>query len=272
MLVSIIPFLWTSIVPLLSSGEGGQTVASETATPTTTTTTQTLQVSPEARLEEVKARLKGQARGYEAILQTEPENQTALLALFETRKELVQLGVADVKETIEPLEKLIRLNPNVIAYQLELGSLYVQQQRSAEARAIYDNAAKIDPQDYRPILAKGIVLQLEGKKDEAKPLFNRATELAPVAFKQQVQAQIEQIETLTSLPKTPPAPSSAPAATPDASTSPNNAPARAVSPAPEAAPGSNTPSPPAAATPNNLTNTPASGNGQPAVPAPAATP
>jgi predicted negative regulator of RcsB-dependent stress response len=258
MVLGIIPFVWTSIVPLLGSVETGQTSAQETATPTPTSTTQPVQ-SPAARQEELKQRLLGQARGYEAILQSEPENQTALLALFETRKELVQLGAVDIKQTIEPLERLIRINPNDIVLQLQLGSIYAQQQRFDDAIAIYDNANKLDPQDYRPLLAKGIVLQLQGKKEEAKPLFTRATEIAPVAFKEQVQAQIQQIEILTSAPKPSPAPSP-----------PSNTPGQPVAPAPAATPKSDTQTQPVApapaATPKSDTQT------QPVAPAPAATP
>ncbi|HAX77279.1 MAG TPA: hypothetical protein DCY88_15965 [Cyanobacteria bacterium UBA11372] len=269
MVLGIIPFVWTSIVPLLGSVETGQTSAQETATPTPTSTTQPVQVSPEARQEELKQRLLGQARGYEAILQSEPENQTALLALFETRKELVQLGAADIKQTIEPLERLIRLNPNDIVFQLELGSIYAQQQRLDLAIAIYDNATKLDPQDYRPLLAKGIVLQLQGKKEEAKPLFNRATEIAPVAFKEQVQAQIQQIEILTSAPKASPAPGQpvapAPAATPN-----SNVQTQPVAPAPAAAPKRETPTPPVAPTPAATPQSDA--QTQPVAPTPATTP
>ncbi|MFB2980397.1 tetratricopeptide repeat protein [Microseira sp. BLCC-F43] len=266
MVLGIIPFVWTSIVPLLGSFETGQTSAQETATPTPTSTTQPVQVSPEARQEELKQRLLGQVRGYEAILQTEPENQTALLALFETRKELVQLGAADIKQTIEPLETLIRLNPNDIVLQLELGSIYAQQQRFDQAIAIYDNATKLDPQDYRPLLAKGIVLQLQGKKEEAKPLFNRATEIAPAAFKQQVQAQIQQIEILTSAPQGSPAPGQPVAPAPAA---PNSDPqTQPVAPAPATLPKSDAQTQPVApaAAPKSDPQT------QPVAPAPATTP
>ncbi|GET40239.1 tetratricopeptide repeat protein [Microseira wollei] len=256
MVLGIIPFVWTSIVPLLGSVETGQTSAQETATPTPTSTTQPVQVSQEARQEELKQRLLGQVRGYEAILQTEPENQTALLALFETRKELVQLGAADIKQTIEPLETLIRLNPNDIVFQLELGSIYAQQQRLDDAIAIYDKATKIDPQDYRPLLAKGIVLQLQGKKEEAKPLFNRATEIAPAAFKQQVQAQIQQIEILTSAPKASPTPGQPVAPTP-ATVPKSDTQTQPVAPAaaPKSDPQTQPVAPAPATTPeNNLTN------------------
>ena len=264
MILGIIPFVWTSIVPLLGSVETGPTSAQETATPTPTSTAQPVQVSAAARQEELKQRLLGQARGYEAILQSEPENQTALMALFETRKELVQLGAADIRQTIEPLERLIRLNPNDIVYQLELGSIYAQQERFDDAIAIYDNATKLDPQDYRPLLAKGIVLQLQGKKEEAKPLFNRATEIAPAAFKEQVQAQIQQIEILTSTPKPSPTPGQ-PAATPN-----SNVQTQPVAPTPAATPNSNVQTQPVApapaATPNSNVQT------QPVTPAPATTP
>lgn len=60
--------------------------------------------------------LADQARGYEAILKEEPNNQTALRGLFDAR-----LRQGDVKGSLEPLEKLAQLNPNEADYMVLLG-------------------------------------------------------------------------------------------------------------------------------------------------------
>lgn len=230
LILGIVPFVGVSILPFFSGGETAQPPAQETAAPTPTPTI--AQVSPAARQEE----LKGRVRGYEAILQHEPQNQTALAELYVTRKELVQLGAGDVKDTVEPLEKLAQLNPNDLSLQLELGSVYAQQLRYEDAIAVYDTASKLNPQDFRPFLAKGIVLQLQGKKEEAKSVFATATNIAPEGFKEQVKAQIQQIETVTSTP--PKSPPNAPAK--DSKTQPTTA-----APASTSAPTSTTPTTPA---------------------------
>ena len=65
---------------------------------------QSTQASNQA--EDLTQRLQAQARGYEKVLQREPENQTALQGLVEIR-----LQMNDFERIVEPLETLIRLNP-----------------------------------------------------------------------------------------------------------------------------------------------------------------
>ncbi|XWK88652.1 MAG: tetratricopeptide repeat protein [Phormidium sp.] len=208
--------------------------------------------------------LQAQARGYQLVLQREPDNETALKGLLFTQLELVRLGVADVKTTIEPLEKLAKLKPenteysvllaqarqqtgdregaakayrsilesqpgdvkalqglvslllaegrpeaaigllqdtlesapnlnqikpntvNVISVQLMLGQVYAEQERYADAINVYDNAIKANKEDFRPVLAKALVLQKQGKNEDAKSLFNSAANLAPAQYKDQI--------------------------------------------------------------------------------------
>jgi tetratricopeptide (TPR) repeat protein len=211
--------------------------------------------SPSGNPEELEA----QARGYELVLQREPDNQTALRGLVEVR-----LEQRNIEATIAPLEKLAALNPDqtdyivllaqvkqrsgdregaaqayrqilksrpgdinalqglvdllleenrpavaistlqdtlklsdeankvqpgsvdVVSVQLLLARVYAEEARYAEAIALYDKASQAASQDFRPLFGKAMVLQAQGKNDEAKPLFTKASELAPPQFKDQI--------------------------------------------------------------------------------------
>ncbi|MBD2462312.1 tetratricopeptide repeat protein [Oscillatoria sp. FACHB-1407] len=59
--------------------------------------------------------IEAQVRGYELVLQREPNNITALEGLANTRLEM-----NDPKGAIAPLEKLVKLNPDNADYAAQL--------------------------------------------------------------------------------------------------------------------------------------------------------
>ena len=283
LILSVVAFVGFSVLPLLSS-------VLEQPKPQASTNPS---ANPNAKAAPKKEELESQAKGYESVLQREPENQTALRGLLEAK-----LALGDVKGAIGPLEKLAKLNPNeseysvllaqakqqvgdregaaqtyrtllqakpgdlnaldglvkllikeqrpeaavsllqdtiktapqanqvqagsvdVASVQLLLGSVYADQKRFDEAIALYDESAKTNKEDFRPVLAKALVLKNQGKTEEAKPLFAAATNLAPANFKD----QINQLAT------------AAPSPSPGAAPSPSPASSAAPSPAPAASP------------------------------------
>jgi tetratricopeptide (TPR) repeat protein len=211
--------------------------------------------------------LQAQAKGYELVLQREPDNQAALLGLLQVRMQL-----EDIKGTLAPLEKLAQINPkearyqvllaqtkqylgdregaaqtfrsilnaqpgnitalqglvallidekrpeaaigllestlksapqanqieknsvDVIAVRLLMGQVYAQQKRYEEAITVYDNLSKENDKDFRPILAKAIVYQEQGKLDEARSYLERSLSLAPAQYKDPIQMRIDEID------------------------------------------------------------------------------
>jgi len=209
---------------------------------------------------DMQAELEARARGYELVLEREPDNQTAIQGLVDTR---IQMG--DLQGAVEPLEKLAELNPEVPEYrvllgqtkqtlgdlegaaqeyrtvltenpgemralqglvallleqdrpqaaigllqdtlqtatqanevtpgsidrtsvQLLLAQVYVEDGRPDEALRIYDEAIEVASDDFRPVLAKALVLRDVGNAAEASVLFDQAEEMAPAQFKDQVR-------------------------------------------------------------------------------------
>lgn len=237
------------MAPLIQGLVGSEPAANQ-AKPAPTQTVNTLP----------REELEAQARGYELVLQREPDNETALQGLLE-----VKLKLQDLPGAINVLEKLVRLKPeqtnyavllaqakeqtgdreaaaqvyrqiltaqpgntnaldgmvklllaenrpeaaigllqetlktapqanqiapnsiDVVSVQVILGQVYAQQQRYAEAIAVYDEAMKVDQKDFRPILGKALVLKRQGKTEEASQLFKVAADLSPAQYRDQIK-------------------------------------------------------------------------------------
>jgi tetratricopeptide (TPR) repeat protein len=267
LVLAVLAFVGFSMIPLLGTALK-QEQSSSVATPSPTST-----VSGEKRAE-----LEAQVKGYELVVQREPQNQTALRGLVEAR---LQLG--DIKGAIPPLEEFAKLNPeqteytvllaqlkqqmgdaegaalayrgilatkpgdlkaleglaglqiaqkrpeaaiallqdtlktanqlndvqagtvDVTSVQLLLGQVYASQLRYTEALVIYDDAIRANQQDFRPVLAKAIIMRQQGKTAEAEPLFTTAVSLAPAQYKDQIKS----LATQSKQPSVTPLPSAA---------------------------------------------------------------
>ncbi|MCL2923948.1 MAG: tetratricopeptide repeat protein [Trichodesmium sp. MAG_R04] len=252
----IIAFLGFSLSPLL----GGLLEANQQNSQSIPSLNQTSAVDKEADL-------LAQARGYELVLQREPDNLTALQGLLQVKLELIQSGKSNIEEVIAPLEKLSELNPSstdynvllaqakaytgdregaaqiyrsllaikpgdlkalqglvsllleqkrpeaaigllqdtlkaapvknqveagsidIVSVELILGQVYAQQKRYDEAMAVYDEVIKLSSEDFRPILAKAMILKEQGNIETSQELFNQAIEIAPARFKDQIKLE-----------------------------------------------------------------------------------
>ncbi|MBW4695631.1 MAG: tetratricopeptide repeat protein [Lyngbya sp. HA4199-MV5] len=275
LILAVVAFVGFSLIPLIEAAfKGNQTQTAVSPSPV-----QSASAAPK------KEELEAQAKGYELVLQREPENPTALRGLLEAR-----LGLGDVKGAIAPLEKLAKLNPNETEYaillaqakqqtndaegaaqtyrdilktkpgdrnalqgltnlllqqnrpeaavgllqdtiktapqvnkiqpnsvdvssvQVILGQVYASQKRFDEAIAVFDEAAKVNKQDFRPVLGKALILKEQGKAEAAKPLFTSAAELAPAQYKDQINKLASAPSPGATVPTTTPSP--APSASP----------------------------------------------------------
>lgn len=272
LVVALLAFVGVSMVPIIAAIDDSR--RSETSTASTKGNS-----LPDT---DPKSKLEDEVRGYQSVLQREPENQTALKGLLQARLQLLALKQGNIKDVIEPLEKLAKLNPDqtkyavllaqakqqigdtegaattlrtvletkpgdmealqamvslqmsqkrpeaaigllqetlakapqankiepgsidAIAIQVLIGNIHASQKRYSEAFKVYEQATKSDPKDFRPILAKALVLKDQGKIDEAKPLFANAAALAPAQYKDEINKTAN--ETATPTPTTSPTP------------------------------------------------------------------
>lgn len=140
---------------------------------------------------------EGAAAAYRSILQTKPGDIKALqgmvaLQLAQKRPEAAIGLLQDTLTTAKSANKIQPGSVDTIAVQVMLGNVYASQQRFAPAFSAYDLAIKNDKQDFRPVLAKALLLQKQGKVDEAKPLFSLAATLAPPQYKDEINKRATQ--------------------------------------------------------------------------------
>ncbi|NJM89614.1 MAG: tetratricopeptide repeat protein [Hydrococcus sp. RU_2_2] len=133
---------------------------------------------------------EGAIGAYRTILASQPRDIQALkgltdLLLLQNRgTEAINLAQKTLMDALK--DKSVDAT-NTTSLQLLAGEIYVKQDRYPEAITIYEQAIKSNQQDFRPVLAKALLLQKQAKKAEADPLFEQAVSLAPVEFKDQIK-------------------------------------------------------------------------------------
>jgi tetratricopeptide (TPR) repeat protein len=129
---------------------------------------------------------------YRQILVTKPGNMNALQGLaglyLQQKRPLAAVGL--LQDTLKVAEVTNQAQANAIdirAVKLLLGQVYANQKQYDRAIALYDDLVTGDNKDFRPILAKAVILQEQGRNSQAKPLFDQASNLAPAQYKDQIQ-------------------------------------------------------------------------------------
>ncbi len=145
LVVITLSFLGVSIAPLIGSLFAPST--QQAANPNQSTSEQ--------------ERIKIQIEGFEAVLKSDPKNQTALIGLVNLRN---QLG--KVKETIEPLQTLSDAFPDTPEYRMTLAKTYLELKDTKNAAAEYRKILTTKP-GYIPALQSVVGLELNDKRPEA---------------------------------------------------------------------------------------------------------
>jgi tetratricopeptide (TPR) repeat protein len=141
---------------------------------------------------------EGAAATYRQVLANHPGDILALrgLANLYLTQNMPELAVSVLTETIETAKQNSSQSAESIdipSVKLVLGELYSNRQQYLDAIALYDEIAAENKDDFRPILAKALVLEKQEEWQAAKPLFDRAYTLAPVQFKDQIKSQLARL-------------------------------------------------------------------------------
>ncbi|MEA5616459.1 Tfp pilus assembly protein PilF [Cronbergia sp. UHCC 0137] len=279
LVLAVVAFVGVSLIPILGALNNSPSPAQTNADKNQPPSNQSL-------------KLEDEVRGYELVLQREPDNQTALKGLLQARLQILsqkprgEVKPADIQAVIEPLEKLVQINPeqsdygvllaqakqqlgdkegaaqayrsilaikpgdlkalqgmvnlqlsekrpeaaigllqetlstatqantlqpgsvDIVAVQVLLGSVYGFQKNYSKAASVYDRAIQKDAKDFRPVLAKAMLLKEQGQVDEAKPLFDNASALAPAQYR-------DEINKAAALPTPTASPTASPESTPN---------------------------------------------------------
>ncbi len=145
---------------------------------------------------------EGAAKAFRSALKTKPGDSKVLEAYVSLllQQKRPQQAISLLKDNLSTAAKANKFEPgsiDVTTVQTLLGSVYAKENRYGEAIAAFDVAIKNDKQDFRPVMAKALLLKQQGKVDEAKPLFTKAAELAPAKYKDEINRQANSTPTPT---------------------------------------------------------------------------
>lgn len=134
---------------------------------------------------------EGAAQAYRDVLSSQPGNMNALQGLVAllVGQERPEAAIGLLEDTLQLADNANQVQAgsvDVVAVQLLLGRVYAENDRYTEALTVYDEAIAKDALDFRPVLAKAIVLQTLERNDEAQPLFEQAAAMAPAQYKDQI--------------------------------------------------------------------------------------
>lgn len=157
--IIVVAFIGVSVFPFLNNRGTSQ----EASNPS----------SPQATTQQQQENLADKARGYEAVLEREPENESALQGLIEVR---IQQG--DIESALTPLEKLADLNPDQQAYRILLAQAKQQVGDLEGAADSYRSILDNQPGDTRALQGLVDLFLQQGRPEAAIGELKDTLELA----------------------------------------------------------------------------------------------
>jgi tetratricopeptide (TPR) repeat protein len=150
-------FLGISIFPLIGAifNQQKQNTATPTATPS---------AGPESA-----AALQKDEESYLTVLKRDPNDSNMLQRLVETRLQLISLGVRKPKDVVEPLEKLVKLNPSDSRFSIALAQAQEKSGDIAAASASYRTV--LDQQPANTGVLEGYI-QILLKQNQSAAAFD----------------------------------------------------------------------------------------------------
>ena len=132
--------------------------------------------------------LEGASNAYRQVLDEQPGNPRALQGLVDLllQQDRPEAAIGELKDTLE-LAKNSDTEIDTTAVKLLLAQVYGRTEKFEGAIALYQEVAENNPNDFRPILGQALVQQQQGNKEAAKPLYEKAFDLAPAQFKDQIK-------------------------------------------------------------------------------------
>lgn len=165
--------------------------------------------------------LDGATQDFREVLTQNPGDIQALQAfaalLVEQGRPQAAIGL--LEDTLETASQANEVTPgtiDVMSVKFLLAQFYAEDGQSENALQLYDDVIDARAGDFRPFLAKALVLQEAGRGEEAAPLFDQAEEMAPAEFKDQVR-QMAALSTGEGI-EAPPADSAEESGSPDEAT------------------------------------------------------
>ncbi|MBD0302032.1 MAG: Tfp pilus assembly protein PilF, partial [Tolypothrix sp. T3-bin4] len=162
LLLAVFAFVGVSVVPLITAFNDTQRQTQNASNPQVAS-------SPAS---DPKSKVEDEVRGYELVLQREPENQAALKGLLQARLQLLsqkgkgEIQPPDIQAVIEPLEKLVKLNPEQTKYAVLLAQAKQQIGDKEGAAQAYRSVLATQPGDIEALQGM-VALLLSQKRPEA---------------------------------------------------------------------------------------------------------
>lgn len=137
---------------------------------------------------------EGAVAAYKQVLQAHPGDIYALggISNLYLLQDLPERAISLLKKNIQLATKEDS-SIDREAVELLLGEVYTNQERYSEALSLYDELSQANSDDFRPILAKALVLEKKGDLTAAKPILEKAYVAAPEEYKDQIGDEMEKL-------------------------------------------------------------------------------